>query len=66
MKSVIFSTYAIFSGSLVSGRIEHALSVSGLTPRSSANNGAPLNPTGFFNRAVITSAVLDVAVANEH
>ena len=65
-KSVIFSMYAMFSGSPDSGRMEQALSISGLTFRSSANSGEPLNPTGFFNRAVIRSAVLDDVVANEH
>lgn len=65
-KSVIFSMYAMLSGSLDSGRMEQALSISGLTFRSSANSGEPLKPTGFFNRAVIRSAVLDDVVANEH
>lgn len=66
VKSVILRTYAILSGSPDSGRMEHALSVSGLTLLSSANNGDPLKPTGFFNLAVITSAVVEVGVANEH
>lgn len=65
-KSVIFSVNAIFSGSFDSGRIEHARSVSGWTPLSSANNGEPLNPNGFLSRAVIISAVLELVVANEH
>lgn len=56
----------MLSGSPDSGRMEQARSASGLTFRSSANNGDPLNPTGFFNRAVIMSAVLELLVANEH
>lgn len=66
VKSTIFSTYVSSSGSLFSGRIIHARSVSGVTPRSSANRGAPLNPLGFFKRAVIWSAVFDPGDANEH
>lgn len=56
----------MLSALLDSGRMEQVLSVSGFTFRSSANNGEPLKPNGFFNRAVIISGVLEVAVANEH
>lgn len=66
VKSVIFKWYAMPSGSAPSGRIEHARSVSGLTFRSSANSGAPLNPTGFFSRAFIESAAVEPCDENEH
>lgn len=66
VKSVIFSVYAIFSGSFDSARMEQARSVSGCAFRSSANNGEPLKPTGFLSRAVIMSTVVELDVANEH
>lgn len=65
-KSRIFKLYVISSGSLISLRIRHVRSVSGFTLRSSANNGAPLKPTGFFKRAVIESIVLEPCDENEH
>lgn len=65
-KSVIFKLYVTPSASAVSCRIKHVRSVSGFTDRSSANSGAPLNPTGFFRRAVIASDALEPCAENEH
>lgn len=59
LKSVIFKLYIRPDGSIWSGLIWHDGSVSGSTPRSSANNGEPLNPSGFFNLAKIESLTTD-------
>jgi len=65
-KSTIFKSYDSSVGSLRSCLIIQLKSESGLTPRSSANSGAPLKPSGFFKRAVIESPIFDPCDENEH
>lgn len=55
VKSKILNLYVNFVASFSSGFIEQLRSFNGLTKRSSANNGCPLNPFGRFNVADIVS-----------
>lgn len=66
VKSVILRSKLSSLGSFRSCLMEQAKSASGLTARSSANRGAPLNPIGFFSFAVMMSPRLDPCEANEH
>lgn len=56
VKSKIFKLNNCSDGSFRSFSIEQNRSTSGLTERSSAKSGDPLNPEGFLNIAVMESS----------
>lgn len=73
VKSVTNKLYVNSDTSDKSGRIWQTGSITGSTDRSSANNGCPLKPSGFFSLADITSLTpnsafptLNESVEKEH
>lgn len=57
LKSDTWRLYVSLVMSVASGRIWHTGSVIGSIPRSSANSGCPLKPSGFRSRADIESLI---------